>query len=50
MLYVVRSRKTDEMINVLNISDKKAYEEKHPTIYLTEPQEDLQLFMEDDDY
>lgn len=50
MMFVIRSRKTDEMINVLDIKDKKEYESKHPDIYLVEPQEDLTLFLEDDDY
>ena len=50
MLYVVRNKKTDEMINVIEVKNKDLYEEKHPNIYLVEPQEDIQLFLEDDDY
>lgn len=50
MLYAVRSRKTDEMINIIEVRDKEIYETKHPDVYLMEPQDDLQLFLEDDDY
>lgn len=34
MTYLVKSKETDELVDVIEVPDKKAYEKKHSKVYL----------------
>lgn len=41
MLFLIKSKETDKLIDVVDIEDRKIYEKKHPEVYLESFEEGL---------